>query len=118
MPTPKNNADAVQMQLEKLTRLLHSKNGQTIAQLFAEAQADEKAQSVFEDNFLTPLIDAIEFSIQQGQEEQEFTDRVDAKTLVDMLCGPIFFRVMAHPDDFDEAFIRNYPNEAVKMISA
>ena len=42
MPTPKNNADAVQMQLEKLTRLLHSKNGQTIAQLFAEGKRMKK----------------------------------------------------------------------------
>jgi len=118
MPTPKNNADAVQMQLEKLIRLLHSKNGETIAQLFAEAQSDEKAQDIFESNFLTPLIDAIEYSIAQGQKDQEFTKRFDSKTLVDLLCGPIFFRLMAHPADYNEAFMANYPKEAISMISA
>jgi AcrR family transcriptional regulator len=118
MPTPKNNADAITMQLEKLIRLLQSKNGEIIAQLFSEAQSDNKAQSIFEDNFLKPLIDAIEYSVQQGQKTQEFTSRIDTKMAVDMLCGPIFFRLMAHPVDFDEAFIKTYPKTALTLLSA
>jgi len=118
MPTPKNNADAVQMQLEKLIRLLHSKNGETIAQLFSEAQSDEKAQQIFEDNFMSPLIDAIEYSVQQGQKDKEFSNRIDSKMAVDMICGPIFFRLMAHPADYNEAFMREYPKQAISLISA
>lgn len=118
LPTPKNNADAISMQLEKLIRLLQSKNGETIAQLFSEAQSDEKAQAIFEENFLTPLIDAIEYSVQQGQKAKEFTDRIDTKTMVDMLCGPIFFRLMAHPSDFNDTFTKTYPKEALRLLSA
>ena len=118
MPTPKNNAEAVQMQLEKLIRLLHSKNGETISQLFAESQSDEEAQAIFESNFLTPLMDAIEYSIEQGQKQQEFTNRFDVKMIVDMLCGPIFFRLMAHPADFNDAFMQTYPKQALQLVSA
>ncbi|HCQ71391.1 MAG: TetR family transcriptional regulator [Alphaproteobacteria bacterium] len=118
LPTPRNNAEAIQMQLEKLIRLLHSKNGETIAQLFAEAQSDEKAQAIFENNFLTPLIDAMEYSIEQGQKDGEFADRYDVKSVVDILCGPIFFRLMAHPADFNESFMKSYPKEALRLISA
>jgi AcrR family transcriptional regulator len=118
MPTPKNNADAIQMQLEKLIRLLQSKNGETIAQLFAEAQSDDKAQKIFESNFMTPLIDAFEYSILQGQKAKEFTNRIDTRTAVDMLCGPIFFRLMAHPSDFNENFTKTYPKTALALLSA
>jgi AcrR family transcriptional regulator len=118
LPTAKSHADAIQMQLEKLIRLLHSKNGETIAQLFSEAQSDEHAQKIFENNFLAPLIDAIEYSIEQGQKDKEFTTRLDPKTAVDMLCGPIFFRLMAHPADFTESFMKSYPKEALRLISA
>ncbi len=118
LPTPRNNAEAIQMQLEKLIRLLHSKNGETIAQLFAEAQSDEKAQAIFENNFLSPLIDAMEYSIEQGQKDGEFADRYDVKSIVDILCGPIFFRLMAHPADFNESFMKSYPKEALRLISA
>lgn len=118
MPTPKNNAEAIVMQLDKLMRLLHSKSGETIAQLFSEAQADEKSQEIFESNFMTPLIDAIQFSVEQGQRDKEFSSRIDPAMAVDMLCGPIFFRLMAHPADFDEKFMDSYPEEAVRLISA
>lgn len=118
LPTPKNNAEAITMQLEKLIRLLDSKNGETISQLFSEAQASEEAREIFSNNFLGPLIDAIEFSIEQGQKEREFRSSLDTKIAVDMLCGPIFFRLMAHPQDLNEDFQSSYPKEALRLISA
>lgn len=118
MPTAKNNTDAIVIQLEKLIRLLHSKNGETIAQLFSEAQSDQESQTIFETNFLAPLLDAIEFSVEEGKKDKEFRATLDTKTAVDMLCGPIFFRLMAHPSDFNEEFQATYPKEAVRLISA
>lgn len=116
MATPKNNAEAITMQLEKLIRLLHSKNGETIAQLFSEAQADEKALEIFEGKFLSPLIDAIEFSVEEGQRLGEFRTNIDRKMAVDMLCGPIFFRLMSRPSEMNEKFQKEYPAEAIKLI--
>lgn len=118
LPTPKNNAEAIILQLDKLIRLLASKNGATIAQLFSEAQGSEKAQKIFADTFLSPLIDAIEYSIEQGIEEKEFRKTLDIKTAVDMLCGPIFFRLLSRPHELDDDFRDTYPKDAVRLISA
>ena len=118
MPVPKNNTEAIVMQLEKLIRIMQSKSGETIAQLFSEAQADETSHEIFENSFLSPLIDAIEFSLEQGQKDKEFKLNTDKKIVVDMLCGPIFFRLMAHPADFNDNFQQTYPKAAVKMITA
>jgi AcrR family transcriptional regulator len=118
LPTPRNNAEAIILQLDKLIRLLHSKNGETIAQLFSEAQSDQKAHAIFQENFLSPLIDAIEYSIEQGKKEKEFRSTLDTKIAVDLLCGPVFFRLMAHPAEFNEHFQETYPKEAVRLISA
>ncbi|MEM7679429.1 MAG: TetR/AcrR family transcriptional regulator [Pseudomonadota bacterium] len=117
MPVPKNNTEAIVMQLEKLIRIMQSKSGETIAQLFSEAQADETSHEIFENSFLSPLIDAIEFSLEQGQKDKEFRTQLDTKTAVDILCGPIFFRLMAHPNDFNDTFQKTYPKEAVRLIS-
>lgn len=118
MGNARNNAEAITMQLEKLIRLLSSKNGETIAQLFSEAQASRESQKIFEENFLAPLIDAIEYSFVQGQKDQEFSSRIEVKTAVDMMCGPIFFRLMAHPQDLNEDFQANYPHDVVRLLSA
>ena len=60
----------------------------------------------------------MEYSIEQGQKDGEFSDRYDVKSIVDILCGPIFFRLMAHPGDFNENFMKSYPKEALRLISA
>ena len=118
LPTPKNNAEAITLQLEKLIRMLNSNNGDTIAQLFSEAQASTEARNIFTGNFLSPLVDALQYSIEQGIEEKEFRSSLDIKQTIDMLCGPIFFRLMAHPEDLNEDFIKSYPKEALRLISA
>ncbi|MCF8495318.1 MAG: TetR/AcrR family transcriptional regulator [Alphaproteobacteria bacterium] len=118
LPTPRNNTEAVIMQLEKLIRLLQSKNGEVIAQLFSEAQTNPESHKIFENSFLSPLIDAIAFSIDRGKAEGEFGNTFDTKTIVDILCGPIFFRLMAHRPDFDDAFQESYPRKAVSLIRA
>ncbi len=118
MATPKNNAEAIAFQLEKLIRLLDSKNGETISQLFSEAQNDNKAYQIFEDNFLGPLSDAMSYSIDQGKKDGEFRKSLDTKIAVDILCGPVFFRLLSHPHDFDLDFHKTYPKEAVRLISA
>jgi AcrR family transcriptional regulator len=118
LPTPRNNAEAVVMQLDKLIRMLDGNNGETIAQLFSEAQADVKAQNIFAGTFLTPLLDAVEFSVEEGQKSKEFRAAMDTKMAVDILCGPIFFRLMSRPHDLNAEFRDSYPKEAVKLISA
>lgn len=118
LPTPRNNAEAIILQLDKLIRMLDGNNGETIAQLFSEAQADEKSQKIFAGTFLTPLLDAIEFSVEEGQKAREFRSSLDTKMAIDLLCGPIFFRLMSRPSEMTDEFRDTYPKEAVRLISA
>jgi len=118
LPTPKNNAEAITLQLERLIRMLDSSNGDTIAQLFSEAQASKEGRDIFTNNFLSPLVDAFQYSLEQGIKEKEFRSSLEIKTAIDMLCGPIFFRLMAHPHNLNEDFVKSYPKEALRLISA
>lgn len=117
LPSPKSNAEALVFQLEKLIRLLQSKNGETIAQLFSEAQGDHKSQEIFANSFLSPLMDAISFSVSEGVKSGEFREDLEEKLAVDILCGPIFFRLMSHPADFNEDFQSAYPKEALRQLT-
>jgi hypothetical protein len=37
---------------------------------------------------------------------------------LDLLCGPIFFRLMAHPQEFNEDFEQTFPRGVVRLIAA
>lgn len=117
LPTASSHKEAILMQMDKLIRLVDSNNGQTIAQLFSEAQASEVSLNIFKDNLLEPLMDAIRYSIEEGQKNGEFRDDIDPSLAIDMLCGPIFFRLMAHPADLEEDFRRTFPDEAIKILA-
>jgi len=117
MPTANNHREAIIMQLDKLIRLVDSHNGQTIAQLFSEAQASSDSLKIFKDNLLEPLMDSMRYSIEEGQKNGEFRDDIDPTTVVDILCGPVFFRLMAHPKDLTDEFREGYPPEALKILS-
>ena len=91
LPTASSHKEAVLMQLDKLIRLVDSNNGRTIAQLFSEAQASEASLEIFKDNLLEPLMDAILYSIEEGQKLGEFRKDITPTLAVDILCGPIFF---------------------------
>lgn len=118
LPNAATNTEAVEMLVDKLVKLLSSPNGQIIAQLFSEAQADEKSLEVFEQNFLAPLTDAIQYSIEAGKETGEFRRDIDTDVAVDMVCGPVFFRLMAHPKDMGLKFQTTYPPKAVGLLKA
>lgn len=117
LPTASSHHEAIMMQLDKLIRLVDSNNGQTIAQLFSEAQASETSLNIFKDNLLEPLMDAIRYSIEEGQRTGEFRDDIEVSMAADIMCGPIFFRLMAHPEDLTEDFRIAYPNEAMKILA-
>ncbi|MBI1301265.1 MAG: TetR family transcriptional regulator [Alphaproteobacteria bacterium] len=117
LPTASSHHEAIMMQLDKLIRLVDSNNGQTIAQLFSEAQASETSLNIFKDNLLEPLMDAIRYSIEEGQRTGEFRDDIDVSLAADIMCGPIFFRLMAHPEDLTDQFRMQYPNEAMKILA-
>ena len=116
LPTASSHREAIVMQIDKLIRLVDSNNGQTIAQLFSEAQASETSLNIFKDNLLEPLMDAIRYSIEEGQRTGEFRDDIDISMAADIMCGPVFFRLMAHPGDLDEDFRVTYPKEAIKIL--
>jgi AcrR family transcriptional regulator len=118
LPTAATNTEAVEMLVDKLVRVLSSTNGQIIAQLFSEAQADEKSLEVFEQSFLAPLTDAIQYSIERGKDDGEFRRDIDTDMAVDMICGPVFFRLMAHPKDLGIKFQTTYPAKAVALLKA
>ncbi len=116
LPTASSHKEAIIMQLDKLIRLVDSNNGKVIAQLFSEAQASEISLQVFKDNLLEPLMDAIRYSIEEGQKNGEFRKDIEISLAADILCGPIFFRLLAHAKDINDDFRELYPSEAMKIL--
>lgn len=116
LPTASDNADALRLLLDKLLRVLQGKHGRVISQLFTESQMNEKARNTMEESFLGPLIDAVSYSVEEGQKSGEFRTDIPLKMAVDMLCGPIIFRMLSRPEEITQIFQRDFPVKAIEAL--
>ncbi len=117
LPTPKSAADGVRVQIEKLARQLNGKNGRLVAQIIGEAQPDPKSLQIFIDVFLQDRYNSLSSYIEGGKQNGEFDTNIDTDSAIDIILGPLFFRLLSG-QDIDTDFADDMANMLLKMLSA
>lgn len=118
IPTSGNAVDNIQAVLTRLIRLFQGKYGRILAQILSEAQADDQARAEFERAVQNPQSDRLRDLLEQGQETGLIRTDIDTEMLLDMLLGPIFYRLLTHPDDLNDHFQAQFPGNILSLIAA
>lgn len=95
LPTPSSASDGIRAQIERLGRQLSGKNGRTVAEILGEAQAEPDALRIFIDTFLQDRYNSLSSLIEAGKQNGEFAVDLDTETAIDVILGPIFFRLIS-----------------------
>ena len=106
------------LQMQQVARVLSGDEGRIVAQIVAEGQCDSEALESFRDRFLNPRRTAARQVILQGIESGEFAPDLDADLAMDILYGPIYYRLLVKHLPLDEAFASALPKQAVSMLAA
>ena len=117
MPTPRNGVEGVSMQIEKLARQLAGKNGRTVAEIIGESQPDPESLKIFINTFLQDRYNTLSSYIEGGKQTGEFSEEVDTDTAIDVILGPIFFRLISG-QEMDDAFIKDTTALLLRAIQA
>ncbi len=104
MPTPRNAEEGVSTQIDKLCRQLGGKNGRTVAEIIGEAQSEPEALKIFISTFLQDRYNRLSSYIEGGKQTGEFDENIDTDTAIDLIMGPIFFRLISG-QELDDYFI-------------
>ena len=97
--------EGIRAQIEKLTRQLTGKNGRIVAEIIGECQGEIAILKALVKNFFQDRYNALAYYIQKGKAEGQFKDSVDIEVAIDLILGPIIFRLMSG-QNLDEAFSR------------
>ncbi|AEP08847.1 TetR/AcrR family transcriptional regulator [Micavibrio aeruginosavorus] len=108
--------DALMAQVDKMIRHLRGRNGRIIADIMAEAQADEGVMALFQAFYMDTRKQALQHIVYQGQRSGEFGAVIAPDIAADMIMGPVFFRLLTTRDGLDERFIEDYPITVLNMI--
>lgn len=117
MPSPRNAEEGVRAQIEKLARQLNGKNGRVVAEILGEAQPDPEALQIFIDSFLQSRYNTLSSYIEGGKKIGEFDENINTDSAIDIILGPIFFRLISG-QDMDDGFTSDLTEMLLKSLRA
>lgn len=106
LPASATSIDGIRAQVEKLIRQLAGKNGRMVAEIIGDAQGEADALKSLVQDFFQERYNALARFVTEGKERGEIREDVDVEAAIDMVLGPIFFRLMTG-QDFDATFEKN-----------
>ncbi|MGF1521134.1 MAG: TetR/AcrR family transcriptional regulator [Leptolyngbyaceae cyanobacterium] len=112
-PETATAAEALTQQMARLVEVFRGDVGRIVAQIIAEGQCDSGALESFRDRFLTPRRDAARQVIVRGIESAEFDATLDPDLAMDMLYGPIYYRLLVQHIPLNEAFATALAKQAI-----
>lgn len=82
-------------QLQSVTHFYLSSTGRIFSQFLAECQSDQDFAVLFRQRFLKPRREAVEVIWQRGIDCGQIDPSINPDTVLDLVYGPLIFRLMA-----------------------
>lgn len=117
MPTPRNAVEGVSAQIDKLAHQLTGKNGRVVAEIIGEAQPDPESLKIFISTFLQDRYNTLSSYIEGGKQTGEFDPNIETDSAIDIILGPIFFRLLSG-QELDDGFINDMTSMLLKSLKA
>jgi len=105
MPQANVPFEGIRAQIEKLCRQVGGKNGRIVAEIVGECQGDIEILKALVKNFFQDRYNSLAYYIQKGKHEGTIRDNIDLEVAIDLILGPIIFRLMSG-QNVDETFSR------------
>jgi AcrR family transcriptional regulator len=97
--------EAIRQQAKELLRLLNGTFGKVSAQIIAEGQSDPAVIAGYRKHYVRPRRDLTIPVIERGYATGEFKRRVEPDLLIDMIYGPIYYRLLVRYLPLEQQFI-------------
>ena len=96
---------------------MSGKNGRLVAEIIGEAQSSPEALKVFTNTYLQDRYNTLSSYINGGKQTGEFSDDLDTDSAIDVVLGPVFFRLISG-QELDDAFIKDMTVMLLKALKA
>lgn len=108
--------ETITQQMASLVQALSGEYGRILAQIIAEGQADPETLDSCRNRFLNRRQAEVKAIIQQGIENGEFASNLDPELAIDILYGPVYFRLLVGHLPLDQQFAEELPQWAMKAL--
>lgn len=115
-PETASASEAIAQQMAVVVDVFRGESGRIVAEIIAEGQSDPVALESFCDRFLQPRRQAAQTVIERGIQSGEFAPDLDLDVVIDILYGPIYYRLLVKHQPLDDAFAQKLSNWALRCL--
>ncbi len=95
------------IQVTNLANFLTSREGKVITELIAEGQFDPGLAEAYRMRYFTPRRLDSRHILERGIQRKELPDKLDIELSIDLIYGPIFYRLLLTGEPLDHTFIKD-----------
>lgn len=118
LPVP-NTGSAINdllIQVNNLTKFLNSREGKVITELIAVGQHDSNLAEAYRTRYFNPRRLDSKHILERGILSGELRNDLDLELSIDLIYGPIFYRLLVTGEVIDDSFVSNLLNSVLEGI--
>lgn len=115
-PKGKSALDSLAMQVRLVIQLLRGRSGRIVAEMVGEGQSDTHILEEFRDRFFSQLLAPARAVIERGKEAGEFDKSLDTDLALDLIYGPIYYRLLVGHQPLDDHFAMALPERIAAAL--
>ncbi len=98
-------ANDIKAQMHKVARVYRGKIGRVVRDLVAAGISESGAAEAFVDGYVWQRREAVREVLKRGIQSGEFDENLDIESAIDVLYGPMFYRLLVGHGAIDKKFI-------------
>jgi AcrR family transcriptional regulator len=114
----KTAEEAIRTQVRELIRLLNGFFGKVAADIIAEGQCDSEVLKEYRERYVNHRRAVSGTIIKTAIANGEFKKEIDPELLIDMIYGPIYYRLLVRHQKLDEAFGKQIVDHLMKYLKS
>ncbi len=120
IPFPKSGsaAAALSLQAKRVIKLLRGRPGRIVAEMVGEGQADPHILEQFRSRFFAHLLAPARAVIERGKASGELAQDLDPDLALDLIYGPIYYRLLVGHQPLDDRFAKALPGWVAAALRA
>ncbi|MDQ0087871.1 AcrR family transcriptional regulator [Paenibacillus anaericanus] len=99
-----------------LAQFLTSREGKIITELIGEGQFDQGLAEAYRSRYFNPRRLEARLLLERGVQRKELKETLDIELIIDLIYGPVFYRLLLTGEPLDDTFIKNLVTVAFEGI--